>query len=50
MIRARAVTTMARNMALAAITRPISSAEEIMKTEVIECLLSLELGQYRAKA
>ena len=32
---------MARNMALAAITNPTSSADEIMKMEVIECLLSL---------
>jgi hypothetical protein len=28
--------TMARNMAPAAITRPISSADETMKTEVID--------------
>jgi hypothetical protein len=33
--------TMAKNMALAVITKPISSADEIMKMEVTKCLLSL---------
>jgi len=42
-IRARTVITMARNMALAAMTKPTSSADETMKTEVTECLLSVEL-------
>jgi hypothetical protein len=40
-IRATALITMATNMALAAITRPTSSADEIMKREVIAFLLSL---------
>ena len=38
--------TMARNTALAAITNPISSAEEIMKMEVTECLLSLNFFSF----
>jgi hypothetical protein len=40
-IRARTVITMTTNMALAAITKPTSSADEIMKREVIAYLLSL---------
>ena len=39
-IRATAAMTMARNMALAAMTKPTSSADENMTMEVIGCLLS----------